>query len=303
MYFGTRETFEYHQCGHCGSLQIAEVPCDLARFYPDYYYSHVPAVSPGKSSPVREWLRRQRTAYALSGRNVVGAALKLAGRGEYFDYPWEWFQDSGVTTSSRILDVGCGSGQLLFSMRLCGFDNLVGIDPFRRESQILDGVSLLKTTLFDLEDRFDLVMSHHSLEHMESPAAALAKMRDLVAPGGALLIRLPVLGQPWEAYGVNWVELDAPRHLFIPSEAGFRALVERVGGLDVTSMRSDGTAFEIAGSELYTRDIPLYPPELAGRSNVNEHFSREEIADMTRKVGEMNASGAGGRATFHLRRH
>ena len=39
MMFGTRETFEYHECSGCGCLQIAEYPADIARHYPSGYAS------------------------------------------------------------------------------------------------------------------------------------------------------------------------------------------------------------------------------------------------------------------------
>ncbi|MGH2855114.1 MAG: hypothetical protein ACRDLF_13090, partial [Solirubrobacteraceae bacterium] len=39
MMFGLRERFEYLECGECGCLQLLDVPEDLARFYPESYYS------------------------------------------------------------------------------------------------------------------------------------------------------------------------------------------------------------------------------------------------------------------------
>ena len=38
MMFGTREPFEYLECGQCGTLQLIDVP-DLARHYPIEYFS------------------------------------------------------------------------------------------------------------------------------------------------------------------------------------------------------------------------------------------------------------------------
>jgi hypothetical protein len=37
--FGTPGPYLYYECHNCGSLQIAEVPADLARHYPPAYYS------------------------------------------------------------------------------------------------------------------------------------------------------------------------------------------------------------------------------------------------------------------------
>lgn len=46
MFFGTREQFDYFVCGHCGTIQIRDIPGDLGRHYPGNYSdgaSHAPA--------------------------------------------------------------------------------------------------------------------------------------------------------------------------------------------------------------------------------------------------------------------
>ena len=37
MLLGTRDTFEYLECGSCGCLQIAEIPDNLLKYYPDFH--------------------------------------------------------------------------------------------------------------------------------------------------------------------------------------------------------------------------------------------------------------------------
>ncbi|UCS94371.1 hypothetical protein KZP23_04910 [Echinicola marina] len=39
MMFGCQEIFDYVECGRCKSIQIVTIPEDLARYYPDNYYS------------------------------------------------------------------------------------------------------------------------------------------------------------------------------------------------------------------------------------------------------------------------
>ncbi len=40
--FRNRETFAYHECAGCGSLQIADIPPNLAEYYSTHeYYSFV----------------------------------------------------------------------------------------------------------------------------------------------------------------------------------------------------------------------------------------------------------------------
>ena len=39
MMFGVRDEFEYFECSNCGCVQIAEVPSNLAKYYPAEYLS------------------------------------------------------------------------------------------------------------------------------------------------------------------------------------------------------------------------------------------------------------------------
>ena len=39
MMFGFRDKFEYLECGQCGCVQIINIPTNIAKYYPDNYYS------------------------------------------------------------------------------------------------------------------------------------------------------------------------------------------------------------------------------------------------------------------------
>ena len=101
MMFGTREEFTYFLCSDCGCLQIATLPADLSKYYPDTYYSfHGDNERPRyktRSRP-RAYLERLRAGYALFGRGQKLA--KLAGL--VVDLPPEiypagsWLQDCGL---------------------------------------------------------------------------------------------------------------------------------------------------------------------------------------------------------------
>jgi len=301
MYFGTRERFDYVECASCGSLQIRSVPDDLARHYPDNYYSHLPIEPLPTAGWLRDWIRRERSSHLLGRRNLIGKLLERAGYGGYFSYPWEWFRRTNAFPESRILDVGCGRGDLLRALRSSGFRRLIGVDPFRRESEHFDGISLLKQSVFDVEGSFDLVMSHHSLEHTPDPLPVLSRLSSLAAPGGFVLLRIPIANESWRTYGTNWVELDPPRHLCVPTLNGIEELIRRVGGLEVTRVEFDADEFELAGSELYARDIPLFPPEQEGRSSVDLRFERDERVRFQSRMRAMNEQRTSGRAAFFLR--
>ena len=73
--FGTRESFTYLQCGGCGTVQLLDVPADLAPHYPPDYYSFNTKVDIDFTG----WKRRLG-AWAVANyygrrRNVLGRYL------------------------------------------------------------------------------------------------------------------------------------------------------------------------------------------------------------------------------------
>ena len=291
MMFGLREPFDYTECGGCGSLQISDVPADLARHYPSGYYSLRPAVVP---RGLRGAIRRIRNGYALTGRGLLGRALHAV-----FPYPvrgaHRWVRRMGLDRSARILDVGCGAGDLLKDLGQAGFRHLLGADPFvTTDLDLGDGVSVLKRTLEEVEGEFDLVMFHHALEHTASPAAVLRAAAARLRPGGWCLVRVPtVTGEAWERYGPDWVQLDPPRHLFVPSARGMETLAERTG-FHLEAIEYDSTELQFVGSELYRRDIPL--------NDANGQFSRAQLRRFRRNARRLNRAARGDQAAFYLRR-
>lgn len=293
MMFGTRVAFPYLECRACGSLQIEDVPADLARFYPADYYAKRPPGALG----IR--LRGAWMRYSLTGRGLAGRLLARL----YGPHPiHRWVRGARLDWDSPILDVGCGDGRLLVAMAACGFTDLTGIDPFLDGGRREGGVELRRATLEEEGGRFDCVMFHHAFEHVPDPLDTLRSAAERVGAAGTILIRTPVAAtHAWRMYGTAWVQLDAPRHLNIPSEEGMRRLAARVG-LEVTAVEYDSTAFQFWGSELYQRGI-AYAPRPAYRNRPSPRLiPRERMKTFARQAQELNARGDGDSACFYLRR-
>lgn len=254
--FGLPGTFSYATCSACESLQLLDPPDDLAPYYPSAYYSF----DGGHGTGVVARIKSAASRYGVTGRGLLGrAAATIAPPSTAGMHAW--LARAGATTATRILDVGSGGGALLRALDAAGFAHLTGVDPFLAGDARVGRVTLRRATVEQLaaeaRGTFDLVMIHHALEHVPQPRETLAAMRTLLAPGGHCLVRVP-LAPSWalERYADRWVQLDAPRHLVIPSERGLVAMAAGVGLALVASVH-DSEGIQVWGSELYRRDVTL----------------------------------------------
>lgn len=255
MMFGWREAFEYLECARCGCLQIAEVPENLARYYPsDGYYSY----KAPKQKRYPGWL--------------------------------------------LIVDIGCGAGGLLPLLQREGFRSLLGADPFiQADIDYGNGVRILKRGVEELDGQFDFVMLHHSFEHVPDPARTLNALRQRLAPGGTLLLRMPVADSyARRNYGLHWQAWEAPRHLHLHTSRSMD-LLAAAAGLAVAQIVFDSEGQRLSSSELYIRGVPYvehgkYRP--GGRADA---FTHAQWDNFQAQAAELNRKGEGDTACFYLR--
>lgn len=304
MMFGLRDAFDYFECAGCGCVQIADIPADMSRYYPANYYSF----SAGKSKHgplkrgirrLKDSLRRRRYAHAGGRPSLLGRLLVSVQGAPRFP---DWLGPAGVTADDAILDVGCGAGELLYKMRDMGFRNLNGADPFIAGEIDSGGVRIRKAFLKDLSGAYDLVMFHHSFEHVPDPEATLREAARLTKPGKRVLIRVPLAGKfAWRKYGVDWVGLDAPRHFFLHTEASLKMLADKAG-LDLERIEYDSWSLQFWGSEQYRQDISLRSDRSWGTNPKQAPFTEAEVDEFKREATRLNEIGDGDQACFYLRR-
>lgn len=109
--------------------------------------------------------------------------------------------DAAIPSDARVLDLGCGTGQIPVFLALAGPRRQVfGLDGCRRSLELADGfrercgisnLQLARVDLFDLPvepGSFDVVHSRGVVHHTPDPAGAIERVAACVAPGGHLVL-------------------------------------------------------------------------------------------------------------------
>lgn len=203
--FGTGTQCRYVTCTGCGHVRQADGTGELTGFSE----SQLPFVRKAMSHP---WVAR--SVYAPRARWLA--------------------QRLPLTASTRLLDVGCATGDFLqivereFGAACQG----VEADPGLAESAAQAGVSVTAADFLSYtpDAPFDVVTMFHVLEHVPDPAAALAKALAILKPGGWLCIETPVSdGWAFGVFGRFWFPLLPPFHYHVCSRRSLRAITARAG--------------------------------------------------------------------------
>ncbi|MEX2120461.1 MAG: class I SAM-dependent methyltransferase [Pirellulales bacterium] len=197
---------------------------DIGHFYPPEYGCH--DVRGNWDTRRRARWRRRLEGHVLRAffnypPQPAGMATLLAGclgrvwiRSSQHRAGWIEYQGAG-----SLLDFGCGAGSFLRRMQAHGW-HVEGLDvsaAVARRVQRQTGIRVHVGSLphGDLKTgSFDCITMWQSLEHVHQPRRVLESARELLRPGGTIVVLVPNL-QSWSfrVFGPHWFALDLPRHL------------------------------------------------------------------------------------------
>lgn len=156
-------------CENCGFVfyDTPSTESDFDRFYQDHYFIH---------------------AYDTSH--------DYHENDEYYNFLLEVIARGEIDSSSTIVDVGCGQGQLLRALSLRGFNNLTGIElcedyvgrHINDAYTVCHGSALVAP---DFKIHADLLIYKHIFEHFFSPNAAVSTASKMLALNGYVMVAVP----------------------------------------------------------------------------------------------------------------
>jgi SAM-dependent methyltransferase len=224
----TGETFRLVACRGC-DLQFLDPrpgPALIGEYYPADYTAH--QIEP---RPLRGWQREVGGEGARPGGPLTRLRLHLR-------QAMHWYTIPAHEGGGRYLDIGCGSGKLLDTMRQLGWETHgveVATAAAERARAAGHRVQAATAEEFEVEaEHFQAVSMCHVLEHTHSPTRALANVHRALAPGGRFFLTVPnIKSVQARLLGRYWWSSDAPRHIYQFDRATVRAYLERAGFRDI----------------------------------------------------------------------
>lgn len=135
---------------------------------------------------------------------------------------------TGQVAGTRVLEIGCSSGDLLCLLRDRGA-TVAGVEPgeVSREIACSRGLDVVATLEKVGGGLFDLVVLFDVLEHLPSPVDTLRWVSTRLSPSGRVIIGVPnIESLEFRLLKGRWFALELPRHLTHFSPTG----VERLAG-------------------------------------------------------------------------
>jgi len=228
--FNTPGEWNFKKCcnNDCGLLWLDPMPVaeDLPKAYRQYFtHANVQTIK-GKLGSIKEQARlgylARRYGYcadAVSGYDKAAGSLFYLSprRRSGLDFGFEQLKG---TEKGRLLEIGCGSGNLMKTLQAWGW-RVEGIDfdAAAVENARSNGLSVRNGDLESqryMSDSFDAIAMSHVIEHLPNPKKVIEECHRILKPQGRLVIATPNTNAfGFSFFKSNWRGLEPPRHLYI----------------------------------------------------------------------------------------
>jgi len=261
------ELFTVVRCLECGLRYLNPRPSrdEIGRLYPTEYFAPVSVrtrtgiqrLAKQVSAWIKQGLREEFYGYPSAAPWWVRGLRRLFLYPEYVKclirqrdvVPW--------IGTGRLLDIGCGVGANLQVLQGQGWDvqgidfsdHAVTIAREKLEGRVYAGT--LETAPYS-DGSFDIVLMSHTLEHMLSPVATLARVRQLLQPDGMVVIAVPNAGSlEARVFKRWWFPWELPRHFYHFDKPTLSETLRKAGFRVIRMRTAIGSLFFMASLDRF----------------------------------------------------
>ena len=208
-YTVSQKEFAIWQCKNCTARFTQDVPeqNEIGVYYQsDNYISHSD-IKKGFVNTLYHWVRKRT-----------------------LDKKKQLLIDEVGITKGELLDIGCGTGAFLNTMKTAGW-GITGLEPdntARAKAATLYSIQPLSSEkIFELKpSAYHAITMWHVLEHVHELHAYIKQIATLLTPNGKIFIAVPnYTSNDAATYGADWAAYDVPRHLYHFSPASMQYLM------------------------------------------------------------------------------
>jgi SAM-dependent methyltransferase len=152
--------------------------------------------------------------------------------------------------TNRLLDIGCGAGNLLLAARKNGWEAQgLDVSPTAVKHVRELGFEVCHGELPGAQlpsAHFDVITAAELLEHLPDPRAELQEIARLLRPGGLFWTTTPhARGLAARVLGLKWRCISPPEHLQLFSAGGLKSLMLDVGFREIRLQTTGSNPIEI----------------------------------------------------------
>lgn len=173
--------YEIVACGHCGFV-YNDVP--NSRSFDEYYANY-----------------KENTNFTIPSEASY-ALTKEKRESRHFISANFIETTANIDKSASILDIGCSFGATLTVLKQKGYSSLNALDLDSASINYLSNIginsrvgSIFSENISEFENKFDLIILGHILEHLYEPRKAIANIKKWLKPKGKIFIECPDLYQ------------------------------------------------------------------------------------------------------------
>ncbi len=287
--------FKYLECSKCGTLMLDQKVENIEQWYPDNYNPFKKSIKNSEKLIIK---LKRKIIFEFIIRNANEMYFQKVLTFKYLDILLKRLYGTNIKSKYSILDVGCASGHWLDLMYEMGYKNLTGVDLYYPNSNSSDKKwRFVKGDIFTINNKkYDLITLNHSFEHMENPLDVLFQVKNLLSNKGTCVISIPLKGGiAWKMFGVDFCQIDAPRHIYLYTEKSMKYLCNNVG-LCIEKILYDSHGKILSLSSAYKKTSKSHRELIQ-----NDGISLKMKTEYEKMAKESNFKHEGDQAIFYIK--